>query len=378
MIPETTLDIPGIMQILKGFMFLFITIQLVFVFPKYNTLQNLMIILAFILVVLIGISTQRFETLYSMFALVVGAKGINFKSIVKVYFVTGSIFSLSVILMSYLGLIENLGFVSDGHGVSESDTIRYCMGYIWPTDFATHVFFVLFAYWILKDGRMTILSLILFFIIIYMVYRLSDSKLGSGCMLLLVIFSLVLKIRKWLSLKYPGFGIDSFIKKILWMSYIPVLFSIMTYATYSFDSTDPQWIATDVVLSSRLSISQDALDKEGFTWFGQEYEMVGGDAVKELYNYIDSSYLQSLVIYGIVFSILLLLLYMYITCQAYNRRDYVLLYAIIVAGISGAIAQHFLQIFMNPLWLAVTAQFAYGEIKKEPFEPKKGVPGSNK
>lgn len=373
MIPETTLVIPDLLQIIKGFMFLFITIQLTLAFPKYDIFEKQLILLVFLLVILIGNSTQRFGTVYSMFALIVGAKSIDFKSILKVYFITGSIICSTVVIMSYMGLIENLGFISDGHGISETSTIRYCMGYIWPTDFATHVFFVLFAYWILKDGRMTILSLLSFSLVLYMVYHLSDAMLGCGCILLLIIFSFILEIRRYAIIKYTQLGDYSFVKKILWMSYIPVLFAVMTYATYSFDSTDPNWMATDLVLSNRLSISQDALEKEGFTWFGQEYKMIGGDAVKTLYNYIDSSYLQALVIYGIFFSILLLLSYTYMVGQAYKRRDYTFLYATLVAGISGAIAQHFLQIFMNPLWLAVTAQFVSDEMSKTEVPPTQGA-----
>ena len=369
MIPETTLAIPDMLQIIKGFMFLFLTMQLALAFPKYEILKKLLVLVVFLLVVIIGVSTERFETVYCMFALVVGSKGINYKSIVRVYYITGLIFCLSVVLMSCFGFIENLSFLTDVHGASEQSTIRYCMGYIWPTDFATHVFFILLAYWILEDGRMTIVRFLCFLLITYEVYRLSDSRLGCGCILLLIVFSFILKIRKWLTLKHNRIVRYSFIKKIVWMSFIPVLFSIMTYATYSFEPNDPKWFAIDLALTSRLSISQDALEKEGFTWFGQKYEMVGGDAIKTLYNYIDSSYLQALVIYGAIFSVLLLLSYIYIAGRAYERRDYVILYAIIVAGISGAIAQHFLQIFMNPLWLAVTAQFVYDEMSKKEFLP---------
>ena len=370
MLPETTLDIPVIVLLLKGLVFLFLTLQLVIVFPKYEVKEKLIILLVLLFVILIGISTKRFGTVFSMYALIVGAKGIEFKRILKVYFVTGSTLCLTVVLMSYFGLIENRGFISYGHGISEISTIRYCMGYVWPTDFATHTFFVLFAYWVMKDGRMTIMSLLSFSIIIYLVYRISDSMLGCGCMLLLILFSFILKIRRSYVLKHSPIGTYSFKKECLWASYIPVLFVIMTYATYYYDSTDLNWIALDTALSGRLHISQDALEKEGITWLGQEYELMGGDTIKDLYNYIDSSYLQALVIYGIVFSLMLLLSYVYITSKAYRREDYTFLYAVLVAGVSGAIAQHFLQICMNPLWLAITAQFMPNNLNRKESLPQ--------
>ena len=356
MIPETTLELPVLLPILRGLVLVIITIQLIIAFPKYETLEKQIILLVFFFVILIGIGTQnRFGTIYSLFALIVGAKNIDFKSILNVYYKTGAILCITVVLFSYFGIIENRAVLVEGHGLLETSTIRYCMGYIWPTDFATHVFFILLAYWIAKDGRMTFLHYFTFSIIIYIVYRLSDSKLGCGCMILLLFFSCVLRLRQWLVLKFSNIDNYSFIKKILWMSYIPFLFAIMAYISSSYDEADPNWIIVDVALSGRLHISQEALDKEGYTWFGQEYELIGGEADENLYNYIDSSYLQALVIYGIVFSILLLLSYIFIVGQAYRRKDYTFLYAIIVVGISGAIAQHFLQVYMNPLWLALTA-----------------------
>jgi hypothetical protein len=42
--------------------------------------------------------------------------------------------------------------------------------------------------------------------------------------------------------------------------------------------------------------------------------------------------------------------------QSYRRRDDTLLGALFIAGISGVIAQHFIQVFMNPLLLLLFAR----------------------
>jgi hypothetical protein len=84
--------------------------------------------------------------------------------------------------------------------------------------------------------------------------------------------------------------------------------------------------------------------------------MYGGDNSGALYNFIDSSYLQLIVLYGIVYTVIYLLLFSIVGYQSYKRCDRVILVALLVAGFSGIISQHFLQIYMNPLLVALTAK----------------------
>ena len=53
MIPETTLELPVLLPILRGLVLVIITIQLIIAFPKYETLEKQIILLVFFFVILI-------------------------------------------------------------------------------------------------------------------------------------------------------------------------------------------------------------------------------------------------------------------------------------------------------------------------------------
>ena len=123
------------------------------------------------------------------------------------------------------------------------------------------------------------------------------------------------------------------------------------WATAAYEPTNLTWIAIDLVLSGRLDFGQEALSNYGIPLLGQLYRLQGGEIDANMYNFIDSSYLQLFIIYGLFYTFLILIAYCIFGYQSYLRRDYVILIALFVAGISGAIAQHFIQFFMNPLLL---------------------------
>ena len=115
-------------------------------------------------------------------------------------------------------------------------------------------------------------------------------------------------------------------------------------------------MVADALLSGRLRIGQEALDSAGVSFLGQVFVMFSSarsDGAN--YNYVDCSYLQLLIIYGFVYTVLIISAYIVIVRQALRRGDILLVIAVITAAISGLIAQHFIEIYMNPFLIALFA-----------------------
>ena len=74
------------------------------------------------------------------------------------------------------------------------------------------------------------------------------------------------------------------------------------------------------------------------------------------YNYLDNSFVQLLVIEGLIYTVLLVIAYMFICRHAYRRKDFYLMYSVFFAGVSGLIAQNFIEIYMNPFLIALFAK----------------------
>ena len=137
---------------------------------------------------------------------------------------------------------------------------------------------------------------------------------------------------------------------------IPFFALLSFYATAAYDESDLLWFGADILLSGRLHIGQEALDTAGISIWGQFYEMFSSARSDgNSYNYIDCSYIQLCVIYGLVYTALLICAYTVICRNAYRRRDFILMYSVFFAGISGMIAQHFIEMYMNPFLIALFA-----------------------
>ena len=326
-------------------------IQTISVFSKYTLGWRILIIFSLALSLIVGIINGKYFSMLAICALVFGAKGIDYNKLLQYYFSISSFFCLSIITLCGLGLIRDNIAEPDNRVnlLTDNYSIRHSFGYVWPTDFATHVFFILLTLWILKKGKLNIIFYIVYLIISYLIVLYTDSRLGAGCIVLLVIFSLFIRIREKYSFNFSKIN-------LIYVIWIPLIVFVSLYLTYHYNPSDESWVLLDTMLSDRLRLGNEAFQEYGVKLFGQYYVQYGGQNSGDFYNFIDSSYIQLIIIYGAIYTMLFLFGFVDIAYKAYKRKDMAMLLAIFVAGISGAIAQHFLQIFMNPILLGLTAR----------------------
>lgn len=304
-------------------------------------------------------NSLRYSLLVTLF-LVFGAINIDFRKIVKTYLFVGGVYCIVTVMASLLGVINNISdvYIRDDDVIGAVDNFyRMSFGYGWSTNMANHVFFIILAffYWISRPFNK--IEILMCAIISSFVLYYTGSRLSTFCVFLMLSFTLCYK---------TIFG-----KRMLtneWLLYllifcIPIFAIVSCFVTYAYDEADVTWMITDVVLSGRLHYGKDAFDMAGIPLWGQFYEMFGsaredGDA----YNYLDCSYVQSVVIYGLIYTFLLVVGYVVICWKAFNRKDYFLMYSILFAGISGLIAQHFIEIYMNPFLIALFANHSATEV----------------
>lgn len=328
-------------------------VSFVFIIPRYEGHNALLMIFILLFILIVGINSDKFLFLWTSFVLIVGAKDISFHSIVKVHFVVSLSFCLLNVFGYELGLLKQannyLGDLREGFGGDLVERLHF--GYGWATDFANHVFFILLDYWILHNGKLSIMGYLLFlfvppFIIIY-----TDTRLATGCIILLMLSSIYLS-RKEKKIKQ----ISSITKKVLIFS-LPFFAVTSIWATIDYEPTNLYWFAANIVLSNRLQYGADAINEFGISWLGQPVEMHGAIDAGGMaeYNFVDCSYVQFLIRYGVVFISLIVFLFIRMSLSAVSRDDRVLLFAIMIAGVSGIIAQFVFDYRYCVLFLALMA-----------------------
>ena len=135
---------------------------------------------------------------------------------------------------------------------------------------------------------------------------------------------------------------------------MPILAILSIALTAIYSDGNSLWSKLDGTLMARLKYGKMAFTDYGIKLFGQHIEMVGNGGSLELkgeYFFLDCSYVNILMTWGIVLLIVVLLLFGYACCK--NRKDLYFQYAIALIAVNCVIAHHMMDIAYNPFMLAV-------------------------
>lgn len=352
-------SIPEIVRvIIKCIAGFWLCLILVASLPKYKS-QVLWIVLCICILSYIGIVIDNSFRILALTAFVVGARNHNFANILKIYFCVSSIFLLLTVGGSIIGLVENYAVYSfsfDRLSLSSfSDGVRLCYGYGWPTSMPAHCSFILLTYWYLKKGVLSKIDWLVFGGIIGLLILYTDARLGTYSIFLILFATIFYNFTNRICRNKKNCRGVNNIYWILTFA-VPLFFVLAVWATASFQYNDFAWNFMDKLVSNRLTLGHEAMQKYEIPLWGQFIKMYGGADSGIYYNYIDSSYIQLLLIYGLVYTVLYLTSFFFISYKAYRRHDYPLVLAICIIAVSGLISEYMLSITMNPFLIALFAK----------------------
>ncbi|MDY4479231.1 MAG: hypothetical protein SPE33_04230 [[Pasteurella] aerogenes] len=333
-------------------------IKIIF-FDGFSIKEITVFLFVLICFVISGIKSDN-RQLITLFALIVSAKNINFKYVLRVYlFLIISLLFLSFLFSTILEIIPNLQYTRVRDGV---DKVRNSFGLSYPTVFAAYLQSIVVAYSYLMDNKKIynhIFLLCLSMINVYICLEYADARMAAYsivCYIFIYYFS---------SVFFKNIA-NSRSLIILGMLIYPLAFAIIFYLSYYYDSTNDKFEIINSLLSGRLKLGHDALINYGITIFGQKIEFIGlGGAVQSMtedYNYVDSSFLKFLLSYGAVFSIISILVMVYLSYNRFILGDYKFIAIIFIISLNAMIEDRMLDISITPYWVIVMSFYFYGDI----------------
>ena len=230
--------------------------------------------------------------------------------ILKTYvFIAGSIV-IGIFLLSIIDLLPNLQFAQVR---SSGLVIRNSFGFIYPTDFASHCFYLFIAWGYLLREKYIWLRVAVGVALSAFIIKFCDARLNSMSILIAVIIFLVMYYTK--EKKFKVYYI---------LPYSAAIFSsLMFYLSSHFSFSSPFFVKLNDFFSMRLFLGKNALDIYKLHLFGTnnvKFIGYGGTTESVLsYNYVDSSYIQMLFYYGIVPVVLLVLVYVLSSRRFYKE-----------------------------------------------------------
>ena len=258
--------------------------------------------------VLVYFQTNRLNFLvYSM--LLVLLVNVDMKVVLRNYVVVAGILVVGVFLLSLAGIVPNLQY-------NRAGVIRNSFGFIYPTDFASHCFYLFLAIsYLLKDKFIWTRSLFGVLLSAFII-KYCDARLNALSILLATVIFI-----------YFYYSKEKKLKIFALFPYSAVIFaSIVTYLSYKFSWSNPFLVSVNKLITGRLALGRNAFTTFEVHLFGtRNVQFIGSGGKTESvigYNYVDSSYVQMLFTYGIVPVVLLIVIYVVASRKQYKDGQY--------------------------------------------------------
>lgn len=258
--------------------------------------------------VLVYFQTNRLNFLvYSM--LLVLLVNVDMKVVLRNYVIVAGILVVGVFLLSLAGIVPNLQY-------NRAGVIRNSFGFIYPTDFASHCFYLFLAIsYLLKDKFIWTRSLFGVLLSAFII-KYCDARLNALSILLATVIFI-----------YFYYSKEKKLKIFALFPYSAVIFaSIVTYLSYKFSWSNPFLVSVNKLITGRLALGRNAFTTFEVHLFGtRNVQFIGSGGKTESvigYNYVDSSYVQMLFTYGIVPVVLLIVIYVVASRKQYKDGQY--------------------------------------------------------
>ena len=314
-----------------------------------------------LILLLITWRTSKEFSLFSMGIFVLGARNVDFKRIIKIYFYAGMLLLAFVVISAIGGLIRNLVYRRD-----MTNIVRQSFGIAYPTDFAAHVLYLILAYAYLKFGKIKWYDYAVFLAAAVFLVKFSDARLSA--------YAIILSIPVlWIGQRaQTDHLLSRFIASFYWT--VPILSAyLVIIASYFFTPSNKILTKVNNASSGRLFLGHKAISEYGFSMFGKqiiEHGWGGANGLKMSQNapanyfFVDSSFLRMTILYGIIMAIIILLAMTKISWESFQKGSFALASIIVIVSVSAMVEQRLLDLAYDPFLIALLAN-VYTQHKAE-------------
>lgn len=338
-----------------------VTVWLKFECPGCKKDRRLFLGVTALIVCMLSCFSNGYLFLWDLAVLIVGAMGIRYDKILKIYCACGLVIFGLAVIGAFTGCVRDLVYSGP----------RHSFGIVYPTDFAAHVVFMALAVWVLFRRMPHQIVAVAMCGFTYILYHYSRARCGSIVMGLSVIAVLYVGLtERWGPKNRIIRGFSNLIdwSLVVWM---PLCSAVMIRLSMKYTSEDTNLLAVNQWISSRLSLAHNAITEYGIKIFGTAFEMVGGGSdtvTRSGYNYIDSSYCLILLQYGVAVLLIICILNMWTASRAVKAKNRRMLAALALISIHSMIEHHLLELAYNPFLLLAFADMSFEDICEQSGE----------
>ncbi|OHY38570.1 hypothetical protein BBP07_08725 [Citrobacter koseri] len=306
----TLFDVDTLIKYFNGAIILSLFTYFLF---SYRVNKSALIDIALVIVFFVGYIYFRKGVLILFFILL--CRHIPFSMIIKT-FMFATLLGMLFVLFTYA-----LNLYPETHLdlFREDGNYRYSLGYRFPTFLPNFYFHLVLCWFFLRKGKVLLGEIIIILIINYFLYELTDTR---AVFALVTLFCIVIIFLKYLSVSYNTFILGRIFGFFTKYSFIVFGF-IAIYFQYTYDPSI-SWLAKlNDIFSGRLALGHWGFELYDVSLFGNLVEFVSIlDASKtNKFFYIDSAYVQLLLVYGLIIYFLVMIAYTKIGKDIVSRGE---------------------------------------------------------
>lgn len=249
---------------------------------------------------------------------VYSARNVEFSKIGKFTIIVSLISIGIVIISSYLGIISNYVVYSSSGRVREFLGFRYAL---YP---ATFVFNITCLWLYLKREKIKWLELLFMLLLNYYVFDKTESRLSFYLAVILIGLFAINKMK-------PGIIINrKIIYTVLTMSFV-ICLCISIYLVFEYAKGSSWVYSVNDFFGNRIGYAYQSILRNGISIWGKKIEWNGygldaygrvNEAVAMAYTYVDCMYINILQRYGVVITVIYLLVFTMVMIKERKKNNY--------------------------------------------------------
>ncbi len=283
------------------------------------------------------------DFLYSTILLLIGANHVSFEKILKVYCIVIGGILISALVCSLTGVISNTRYLQDERGY------RYSLGMKYPTDCSAYYLFWFISFIYAFRTRLKWWSGFFGIALSIILWFATKARNNCACLFLFAFIFILFKLKDsgYLKVKLPVW-IKTAYQKICQYS-VFVLAVVMIAGSIFVEKLSFVSSFVPGTFWARFTLGMKGMVRYDIKLFGQptEYNFVTD------YFFLDSSYHQLLIVFGIIALFVVIFAYLYLGDKF--RNDKYMLLLLLVIALQSTMEFHLVDPSYNSIILALTA-----------------------
>lgn len=277
-----------------------------------TTIAKGVLSLAVVILFLLSYFYTDTTKLIELFVFMMAAQSASLEKVKKLFVAEHVAAAVILVVLSTANVIENITWIQGAR-------TRYSLGYRYTTYISKVLFFVTVYYISVRRREFRLIELAAIEAVNYAIYYWTNSRTTFYLLLLFPVICYVLRWRK------PRKAPRRFTRFVFQWTY--VLCAVVSFAAVYMYMTHYNilWMAVDQALSGRLTLTSQAINSYGIHMFAPAITWVGQVAhsmdVTQTINFIDCSYVNIALTYGVIPFALVITMSVYIMRYLIDQNE---------------------------------------------------------